>query len=164
MEERTTLPKIQSSNANKKTIKEGNQALQEVAATMSKDITTLNDLFYSTALVVTRQCGVKLGSKKPPTHKKPAWKRRIEKEIEQMRAEISVLEEVSRGSKVKSGKVTKLKRKYKIRELEDIPPIKETLKQKVQAKAQHMRRYEKREKFFRQTACSRQMQRSFTGN
>ena len=66
-----------------------------------------------------------------------------------MRREISILEEVSKGSRVKSGKVTKMKRKHKIRDPADIPPVTEILKQKVQAKAQRIRRYEKRSKFFR---------------
>ena len=150
MQDRILLPKIQLNRANRKTIELANRAVKEVTTIIGKDITTLNGLIYSAATVITRHCGVKLVKKKQTAHKQPAWKRKIEKEIEQWRGEISILEEVSKGSRVKSGKVAKLKGKYKIRDPSDIPPITETLKQKVLAKAQRVRRYEKRGKFFRQ--------------
>ena len=118
-----------------------------MTATIGKDITNLNGVTYAAATVVTKHCGVKLSKKKQTPHKQPAWKRKIEKDIEQTRREISILEEVSKGSRVKSGKLTKMR---KIRDPADIPPVTEILKQKVQAKAQRIRRYEKRGKFFRQ--------------
>ena len=150
LKDRMALPKIQLNRANRKTVELANEALKEVTATIGigKDITNLNGVTYAAVTVVTRHCGVKLSTKKQTPHKQPAWKRKLEKDIEQMRREILILEEVSKGSRVKSGKVTKMKRKHKIREPADIPPVTEILKQK--AKAQRIRRYEKRSKFFRQ--------------
>ena len=56
----------------------------------------------------------------------------------------------ARSNNVKSRKARKVRIKYKIKSLKDIPTIKETLKQKVLLKAQPTHRYEKRIKFFRQ--------------
>ena len=43
-----------------------------------------------------------------------------------------------------------MKKKYKSKKLDELTPLKETLKQKIQLKAQRMRRYEKRTKVCRQ--------------
>ena len=43
-----------------------------------------------------------------------------------------------------------MKRKYAMKKREDSPPLKETLKQKIQLKGQRIRRYEKGAKFYRQ--------------
>ena len=51
---------------------------------------------------------------------------------------------------LRSGKAKKAVRKYKIESKTQIPCIKEELKQKLQVKAQRMRRFEKRSKFLRQ--------------
>ena len=51
---------------------------------------------------------------------------------------------------LRSGRAKKVVRKYKIESKTQIPCIKEELKQKLQLKAQRMRRFEKRSKFFRQ--------------
>ena len=43
-----------------------------------------------------------------------------------------------------------MKKKYKMKNFEDLAPLKETLKKKIQLKVQRMRRYDKRSKFHRQ--------------
>ena len=43
-----------------------------------------------------------------------------------------------------------MKKIYKMKKLDDLTPLKETLKQKIQLKGQRMKRYEKRTKFCRQ--------------
>ena len=43
-----------------------------------------------------------------------------------------------------------MKEKYAMKRREDFPPLKRTLKQKIQLKAQIIQRYEKRTKFYRQ--------------
>ena len=44
-----------------------------------------------------------------------------------------------------------MKKNYNMKKLDDLTPLKETLKQKIQLKAQRMKRYEKRTKFCRQS-------------
>ena len=81
------------------------------------------------------------------SHNQPAWKRKNPKEIEAFRGELSILEDLSNGIR-KGGKV---KRKYKLKNENDITTAKERIKQKVHVKAQRIRRFEKRTKFYRQT-------------
>ena len=69
--------------------------------------------------------------KKINNHKLPSWKIKIEKEIEKMQGELSIIEELARSTDVKSRKARKVKKKYKIKSLKDIPTIKEILKQKI---------------------------------
>ena len=40
-----------------------------------------------------------------------------------------------------------------MKKIDNLTPLKETLKQKIQLKAQRMRRYEKRAKFYRQNSA-----------
>ena len=42
-----------------------------------------------------------------------------------------------------------MKKNYKMKNFEDLAPLKETLKQKIQLKAERMRQYDKRSKFYR---------------
>ena len=63
---------------------------------------------------------------------------------------MSRLDELIRGVKVKSRILKKMKEKYKMKKLDDLTLLKETLKQKIQFKVQRMRRYEKRTNFYRQ--------------
>ena len=84
-------------------------------------------------------------------YKKPNWKEKIDREIEHFRAEISIQEELSKGVAVITRKARKVVRKYTLSpERTKIPEIQETLKHKIQWKAQGICRYEKRDKFFRQ--------------
>ena len=84
------------------------------------------------------------------TNKKPRWKEKIEKEINELRGEVSILNELIRVVKVKSKILNRTKKIYKMKNFEDLAPLKETLKQKIQLKAQRTRRYDKRSKFYRQ--------------
>ena len=43
-----------------------------------------------------------------------------------------------------------MKKQFAMKKQEDLPPLQETLKQKIQLKASKIRRYEKRTKFYRQ--------------
>ena len=67
-----------------------------------------------------------------------------------MRGEMSILSEIGRNKDPKTRKARNVIRKYKITNVIDIPSIKEELKQKIQVKAQRERRFDKRNKFYRQ--------------
>ena len=71
----------------------------------------------------------------------------MEKEIEDLQGELSILSELERGINVKRKICKKLKRKCKLNE-ENITRVKETVKQRMQLKAQRMQRYEKHGKFY----------------
>ena len=80
------------------------------------------------------------------------WKRRIEKDIQKIREEISILAEILQGRRAKEKKRRALMRKYKFKSNDDIPPVTEKLKQQLLAnyKFQRIRRFEKRRKFYSQ--------------
>ena len=67
-------------------------------------------------------------------NKKHRWKERLEKEINGPR-EVSVLDVLIRGVKVKLRILNRMKKKYKMKKSDDFTPLKETLKQKIQSQA-----------------------------
>ena len=77
-------------------------------------------------------------------------KSKIEEEINEIRGEVAILDVLLRRVKVKSRKINKVKKKYPMKKQEDLPSLKETLKQEIQLKAPRICRYEKRTKFYGQ--------------
>ena len=149
MNDRHSLVKVKSNKQALKQIKIANYAMKGILE-LEPDLTELNQLIYAIACVVNPKTN---NNSKPKAKicKKPKWKEKIEREIEYFRGEISILEELSKGVAVKTRKARKVIQKYKVSpEQTKIPEITETLKQKVQLKAQRIRKYEKRTKFFRQ--------------
>ena len=63
-----------------------------------------------------------------------------------MRKEVPILADLIRGVKVKSGILNRMKKKNKIKKSDDLAPLKETIKQKVQLKAPMMKRYSTEER------------------
>ena len=58
----------------------------------------VNTMLYACAKTVESKLGVKPKKKrKPDKNKKPEWKNNIEKEIETMRGEMSILSEIERN-------------------------------------------------------------------
>ena len=123
----------------------------------------MNKLTYSTAKAITERCGMKKKSRNRTNHKQPAWKRKIQEEIEAFRGELSILEDLSKGVNVKTRKGQKVKRKYKLQNENDITTAKEKIKQKVQVKAQRIRRFEKGQNFTGRIKYLRLMRRNYTG-
>ena len=70
-------------------------------------------------------------------------KKRIEREIQKIRGDISRLSDMNKEGQLKE-KGRKLMRKLNIRCRYDIPTVVEKLKQQLQAKSQRLRRYDKR--------------------
>ena len=58
-----------------------------------------NKLNYATAKVLTELCFPK--TRKVNARKKPSWNQKIEKEIEHLRGEITILSELKRDKNVK---------------------------------------------------------------
>ena len=89
--------------------------------------------------------------------------RRIEKDIQKIRGEISILAGILRGRRVKEKKRRALMRKYKFKSNDDIPPVTEKLKQQLLAnyKSQRIRRFEKRRKFYSQNKMFKENTKRF---
>ena len=128
-----------------------NLAIQKFCDDIELDMNDVNTMLYACAKTVESKLGVKPKKKrKPDKNKKPKWKINIEKEIETMRGEMSILSEIERNKDPKTRKARKVIRKYKITNVIDVPSIKQELKQKVEVKAQTERRFDERNKFYRQ--------------
>ena len=95
--------------------------------------------------------GVKTKKEKSKhTNKPPKWKVKIQKEIDALRAEFSILDEISKGTAVKTRKARKVRNRSNVTGENSLLAAKETLKQKIQVNAQRLRRYDKRNRLYRQ--------------
>ena len=81
-----------------------------------------------------------------------------------MRGEVPIPNEMITRVKVKSGILNRIKKKYRMKKLDDFTPLKETLKQKIQLKAQSMRHMKKERNFTDTTIFLTQAKRNFPGN
>ena len=114
-----------------------NLALKDILAEREYDLTALNKVIYSTAKAVTTQVGVKMNRKRA-THvnKLPKWKVKMQKVIEVIRAEILILNEISTGVNMKTRMPRNIKMKYKFSDKNALSIAKESLKMRMQVKAQ----------------------------
>ena len=110
------------------------------------DITDINNLIYAAATIMTLTLN-KFSKRNTNCGKVKFWKIRMQKQISSWRKELSIIAETGTGSD--NGKLNRKKRKifqkYRVANPREAAQLTETLKQKVQAKAQRIRRYEKRE-------------------
>ena len=88
--------------------------------------------------------------RKKGKHKEAPWKLRIKKQIDEYRKELSRLDEHIKSNNVKKSKLKFLKKYFKKLNTDNILEVKEVIKQKMQAKSQRLRRYEKRCRSYRQ--------------
>jgi aromatic ring-opening dioxygenase catalytic subunit (LigB family) len=102
-------------------------------------------LIYAATTVITERI-TEPGKKVKNRRNKDSWKIRIQRQISNWRKELSILIESGSGSdNIKlNTKKRKIFQKYKVTNTIEIAQLIEELKQKLQAKAQRMRRYEKR--------------------
>ena len=119
---------------------------------------------YTAALLITN----KITPLKPATHRKPRggppdWQQRLQKQIDQLRGDISIITEYTNGNttnKIRMKPKTILK-KHKITADEQLIACKEDLKQALQAKAQRIRRYTKRSEQYKQNKMFREDSKRF---
>ena len=80
----------------------------------------------------------------------------MENNIRKNTSNLSILVEMKKGSRIKERKQKQMLKRYNIKNPADLATAKEVFKQQIQAKAQRIRRFEKRAKFFRQNKTFRQ--------
>ena len=152
MEDRDPLPKITKDKNAKKLIRTGNQIIANIIDNCKEtlNITSINQIAHATAAVITESTGIKLKKPKQNKRKQPKWKEKLGKDIQYKGSDLSVLSEMEKGAKVNQRLQRRMKWKYNIKDARDIPEVREQLKQQILVKAQRVRRYLKRGKFFRQ--------------
>ena len=165
MTERLLLPKIKKDRRACDAIDTANKAIKEIKEGIDGPltITGINQIVYATASTITEQIGLKprqhsrIGKKQ----KEPAWKAKITKEIQKKRSDLSILTEIQNGSNIRERKRKEIEKRYGIKKPGHVPTIKETLKQQIQAKAQRIKRFEKRNKHFRQNMIFKEDAKKF---
>ena len=166
--ERPPLTKLTVNRKAELLIKQANQAIQLEIAEETPDLNNIKLLQYVTAYVISEKLGKR---PKPPkrrsnTQLQPKWKTRIENQIKGMRADLSILSDMAQKSEIQkiSKKKQKIKRKYKITTNQDLQTTRESLKMKILAIAQRIRRYEKRSKQYKQNQMFSNNRKKFFRN
>ena len=134
MKNRKKLPKLKMNKNTKKLIRMVNKIIE---TTDDMNITDINLMQFAGALLITN----KVTPAKPTTNRKPgngppAWQQKFQKQIDQIRSDLSIINEYTTGntSKKTKQKFKTIQKKHKITKEEQITTLKEDLKQKLQAK------------------------------
>ena len=163
MKERKKLSKLKNDKNLKRVVKTLDKIIEETS-TDNMDLTIINQMQYTAALPITN----KITPPKPATNRKPrsgpsAWQQRLQKQIDQLRGDISIITEYTNGNTInKIGRKLKtILKKHKIIADEQLIAYKEDLKQALQDKAQRLRRYTKRSEQHKQNKMFREDAKRF---
>ena len=113
-------------------INRGKIATKEILCGCDKTLQTMNEVIYAGAYVMAEKLNEKpkkLTNRR--VNKNSGWKEIIEKETNKLTGEVSILDKLIIGVKVKSRILNKMRKKYKMKKLDDVAPLKESLKQKI---------------------------------
>ena len=108
IEERENLCKIRSDKKVKILINRTKIATKEILCECEEALETINKVTYAGAYVVTEKIN---------QNPKSCLKEKTEKEINRLRGEVSILDELIRRVKLKSQILNKMNKKHKIRRL-----------------------------------------------
>ena len=163
LKERKKLSKLK----NYKKLKGVVKTLDKIIGEISIDnihLTTINQMQYTAALLITN----KITPPKPTTNREPrdeppAWQQRLQKQIDQLRGDISIITEYTNGNTTNKirRKLKTILKKQKVTADEQLMACKEDLKQALQAKAQRLRRYTKRSEQYKQNKMFREDSKRF---
>jgi len=139
-----------------------NGVIEELLEEDEMNITDINNLIYAAATIMTQTLNEPSKRNKNRRDVK-FWKIWMQKQIRSWRKELSIIAETWTDSD--SGKLNKKKRKifqkYIVTNAREVAQLTETLRQKVQAKAQRIRRYEKRETQYSQNKMFKEDTKKF---
>ena len=99
IEDRETLSKIQTDKTGKKLIERAKIAVKEIINEFEKTLETINEIIYTAASVITEKLNYKSKhniSKR--IHKQPHWKSKIKQEMNAIRGEVSIIQEIQKLS------------------------------------------------------------------
>ena len=163
MKERKKLSKLKNDKKLKGVVKTLDKIIGKTS-TGNMDLTTINQMQYTAALFKTK----KITPPKPTTNRKPrggppAWQQRLQKQIDQLRRDISIITEYTNGNTTNKirRKLKTILKKHKVAADEQLIAGKEDLKQALQAKAQRLRRYTKRSEQYKQNKMFREDSKRF---
>ena len=163
MKERMKLSKLKNDKKLKRVVETLDKIIEETS-TDNMDLTTINQMQYTAALLITNKITPpNLAFNRKPTSRPPAWQQRLQRQIDQLRRNISIITEYMNGNttnKIKRKLKTILKKHKKTAD-EQLIAYKEDIKQALQAKAQTIRRYTKGSEQFKQNKMFREDSKRF---
>ena len=128
--------------ANRHMLSEWSSKVNRVLVNIKTDnITDTNEMICAVAQYVSKKVGLRVMGRN--VKKEPWWKRRIQNTIRELRSHVNILQRKKRGKLTKGDKYKILDRKYRIKTKGEDTVIEE-LKQRLQAKATKLKRYENR--------------------
>ena len=127
LKDRNSLPKIHLNKKGKELIRISNKAILMIKESREKslDINEVNELIYATAYVTTESIGKKITKRQQRKRKQPFWKVKIEKEIKELRTDLSILTELTKDNGMTERKRRKIRRNYSVKNENDIDIVKE---------------------------------------
>ncbi len=114
----------------------------------TKNITETNNLMRAISTFIAEKIGLKRG-RRENQQKEPWWKRRIQRDINELRKHISIMDRERRGELRTRRKYLEIEKKYQV-DRKGLLVVIEELKQRLTAKAAKIRRYEQRIHQYRQ--------------
>ena len=166
MAERERLPRLKNDKSLKRLVKTVNAIIEEVSPAQP-NLTTINLLQYTGAWLLSSKLAPKTGVKKMVKRTGvPPWKQRLQRQIEDLRGDVSIITEYlnnNNNKKKLQRKLNRIIKKHKIPSngKKDLTAAKEYLKQRIQAKAQRVRRYSKRTEQYRQNKIFKEDAKKF---
>ena len=113
---------------------------------MANDVTETNDLINAVAVYVSHRLGLK--QRKDKVSQEPFWKRRIQRDINELRRTVGKLDRYAKGQIKNIKKLEQIFKKHHVKK-KGVKVVMEELKQRITAKAAKIDRYEKRINQFR---------------
>ena len=113
---------------------------------MANDVTETNDLINAVAVYVSHRLGLK--QRKDKVSQEPYWKRRIQRDINELRRTVGKLHRYAKGQIKNMKKLEQIFKKHHVKK-KGVKVVMEELKQRITAKAAKINRYEKRINQFR---------------
>ena len=165
LEARQKLPKLKNDKRLKRIINILDKVVEETTQD-NMDSTTINQKQYTAALVITNKIlPPKPQYKKTQRGRPPAWQQRLQRQIDQLRVEISINTEYTKGNSTNKTrrKLKKILKKHKVASDDQLTACKEDLKQALQSKAQKLRRYIKRSEQYKKNKRFRDDTKRFYG-
>ena len=163
MKERKKLSKLKNDKKLKIVVKTLDKIIGETS-TDNIHLTAIDQMQYTAALLITN----KITPPKPTTKKKPrggppAWLQRLQKQIDQLRGDMSIITEYTNGNTTNKirRKLKTILKKHKVTADEKLIACKEDLKQALQAKHKDTEDVPKRSEQYKQNNMFREDSKRF---
>lgn len=161
--QRETLPKLQLTSKVKRLITITNEVLPDIISEENvSDIESINTLTYAAAHLITFRVIKKKEKKEPEISSKQRWERRLESKISNTRKELSNLTHIFKNKLPRDSRKAKdLLKKHNVDIQYTLVEAIESLKQKLLATSQRLRRYKKRQEQYIQNKTFESNPRQF---